>query len=1189
MVRDTDIAVVGVGCRFPDAWTPRQFWRNIDTGRVSMQPLDPDEVAGAGFTAADRDSPQLVATATSLPGVDQFAADFFGYSPREAETIDPQQRVFLEAAWEALEAAGHPPGAGPVLGVFAASAAGNYSAALFAAHVREHGIRSAIDDLHLTIGGQPDFLPSRLAYKLGARGPAVSVQTACSSSLYAVHYATLSLLAGECDIALAGGATVIEPFRGHVYKPGETLSDDGLCRSFDASSSGTAYSSGVGVVVLRRLADALADGDPVLAVLRGSAVGNDGQERMGYVAPSPTGIAEVIAGALRRAEVPAEQIRYVAAHGTATAIGDEIELLALTEAFRRDTAQTGYCGLGSVMTNIGHTGPVAGIASFIKAVHVAGSGTIPPHPLFERPRDPGVFAESPFYVTTVPRDCPDPDRHVLVNSFGVGGTNAVAVLGAPPAPTRPAAPERPVVQLLLSARTRAELDQRSRDLADALADGTTPAGDVAYTLRVGRQDFDERRVVTAPAHGLAAALRLPRPPAARTARVTPRRAVLVLPADPPTPAGEPAGPPSGPLGGPPDGPPGRLVDALLAALPDRTTTVAGPLDAVPANRFAIVLPGAEAAAGPNRHLIPAGAEPAEAARDAATAAWLDGVTVDWETLSGGAGRRVPLPTYPFTRKRFWALDIQPLADPTGARPAVATTAATPAAPPEAEPADGSLEARLRELWRRVFGIDEIGLDDQFAALGGSSMLSVQLVLDIQREHGVLVNFQRAGGSQATIRRIAAIIRGLRGDTPPGPESHDGQQYGAVGEDSALVDADLQLALEPLAAAQAGGPAPATDVLLTGATGFLGAFLLDELVRGTAGRVYCVVRAADEAAGLRRLAETAAKYRLPAPDPDRVCVVPADLRDIAAACTAYRGGELAGRIRHVVHPAARVVFTEPYRVLREDNVLPLAGLLNWMRRHGIRDLSYVSSLVATGPVVGGDGRILERRDQPLDPNLDAYGIGKWVCERLLERADADGMRIRVFRPGLIMADRRSGACNDKDLIWLTLASGLAVGAHPTDERMHPVAPVDVVAKAIVELGQAAGSVGRVYHLVDERSVPLRSLFEALARAAGTPSKPLPYGEWQQLVSGESSRRRSPVLAATALLELEGDDRPEDSIVARGWLPWLRRRNLSAAVDGEQLYRAVVHLAGRSPEFAAILPGLAAPDIPVGDRQPLGAAR
>jgi len=749
-----------------------------------------------------------------------------------------------------------------------------------------------------------------------------------------------------------------------------------------------------------------------------------------------------------------------------------------------------------------------------------------------------------------------------VNSFGVGGTNAVAVLAAPPAPTRPAAPQRPVVRLVLSARSRAELDEHSRNLADTLERRDAEIPDVAYTLRAGRHHFAERRVVTAAADRLSAALRLPRPPDVHTARVTPRRAIVVLPEH--------------------GTPPPALLEGLLGALPDRTLTVTGPLDPPPPDRFAILVGAGEP--GPHRHVIALDAEvePSQQVDGAATAAWLDGVTVDWEALSAGAGRRVPLPTYPFARRRYWALDRLPYDNLAGNGQAGHTTAATapaavqPDAATAAAPAaevtpEGSLEDQLLALWRRLFGVDGIGVDQEFASLGGTSMLSVQMVLDIQREHGVLVNFQRAGGSQATIRRIAAIIRGMRGETPA-DSSDDGaadSQYGGVAEDGPLVDVDLQRPLHPLASTQAGG----TDALLTGATGFLGAFLLHELLRTTDGRVYCVVRAEDEAAGLRRLEHAAARFGLPAPDPARVCAVPADLRDIGAACATYRNGELAARVRHVFHCAARVVFTEPYRVLRQDNVVPMVDLLNWMRPHGIRDLSFISSLVATGPVVGGNGRILERRDQPLDPTLDAYGIGKWVCERLLERADADGMRVRVFRPGLIMAASDTGACNDKDLIWLTLASGLAVGAHPTDERVHPVAPVDVVARAVVELALSAGSVGRAYHLVDERSVSLRSMFELLGQA-GLPTRPLPYPQWQKLVADEARRRGSPVLSATALLELEGDERAEDGIAARSWLPWLRRRNLAPAVTGQQLYRGVAFLAERNADIAALLAGLLA---------------
>ncbi|MFF8593300.1 thioester reductase domain-containing protein [Streptomyces sp. NPDC015220] len=1105
MTRPTDIAVVGVGLRYPDAATPQQFWRNIEQGSVAMRELTEEQLADAALPAQILDAPGFVRMGTTLPGVTDWAADFFNYTPKEAETIDPQQRIFMEAAWEALEAAGHPPrDGGPRTGVFAASYAGHYSAAVFTDKARRRGLRAAIDDLDLTVGGQPDFLTSRTAYKLGLRGPAVSIQTGCSASLYALHYATLSLLSGEVDIALAGGATVIEPFLGYLHAPGGVLSEDGYCRSYDASSTGTVYSSGIGVVALRRLSDALADGDPVLAVVRGSAVGNDGGDRLGYVAPSPVGVSDVIGSALRVSDVPAESFVYVEGHGTGTAVGDEIELIALRRAFRSFTRESGYCALGSTMTNIGHSGPAAGIAGFIKAVNIARTGVLPPHPMFDKPRTPDVMADSPFYVTTQAMPSTGADRHVLVNSMGVGGTNAAVVLGAPPAPTRAAAPGRPTVRLTVSARTRSELDEQCRRLADALETRDLPAADVAHTLRVGRADFTERRVVTAAPDKLAAALRLPRPPAVRTQRAESGRAVVV-PADAP--------------------------ESLLAALPGRSGAAAG--------AYEITLTGAGD----------------DAVEEALTAAWLNGVEVDWEAFSGGAGRRVELPTYPFTRKRHWLLDRIDVLRPD-----------TPAAPVEATPGAGSgdpLESELTEIWQELFGAENVGLDDEFGALGGTSLMSVQMALEVQQRYGVLVNLHRAGGSRATIRKLTTIVRGLMegsGIQADGVDAADG--------DGALIDQDLQLPLGELAAEEA----PGTDVLLTGATGYLGAFLLADLVRHSDARVYCVVRAEDEATGLERLRANAVKFGLPEPDPERVHVVPADLKDIGLACRLYRDGELARRIGHIIHCAAQVVFTEPYRVLRDSNVLPLVDLLKWARSKGIRDFSYVSTLAAAAPPDENSTTLLETREQPLNPMLGGYGVSKWVGERLLERADEDGMRCRVFRPGMIMASSESGACNDRDLIWFVLAAGLAVGAHPLDDQAIPVSPVNVLSRGLVEHALSPASAGRAFHLVHEKSISLPGMFELLGEV-GRPTRPMPLPEWQKLVGDEAIKRGNQVMSTTALWEQEDAFHlDEDGVQARNWRTWLRRNRIDPAVTGEQLLAGLRYLTGRLPEIAELLPDL-----------------
>jgi thioester reductase-like protein len=413
-----------------------------------------------------------------------------------------------------------------------------------------------------------------------------------------------------------------------------------------------------------------------------------------------------------------------------------------------------------------------------------------------------------------------------------------------------------------------------------------------------------------------------------------------------------------------------------------------------------------------------------------------------------------------------------------------------------------------------------------------------------------------------------VVRGLLAD--PGSDEPSIDRLDA--EEERLVDADLNLPIGTMAATETRG----RDLLITGATGYLGAFLLDALqhaVSSPTGRIYCLVRAADETEGLARLRAAADKFALPEPDPARVHVVPGDLRDIARLGATYRGGELQQRVGHVLHSAARVVFTEPYQRLREDNVLTMAALLTWMRGCGIRDLSFVSTAAATMPPDDGSRvRALETRDQGLDPRLNGYGASKWVGERLLDRAEGDGMRIRVFRPGLIMSAGTTGAGNDKDLIYFTLASGLAVGAHPLDERSHAMAPVDVMAKAIVGLALTPGSVGRAYHLMAEEPTSLRAMFTMLGEA-GLPTKPMPLDEWRDLVRERAVATGNAILSATALLEIEGGE-DGGTFQAAGWQPWLRRNGIDPRVTGAMLRNGLSFLANRNPLIGELLPELVA---------------
>ncbi|MDX3229139.1 thioester reductase domain-containing protein [Streptomyces sp. ME19-01-6] len=1140
MNTETAIAVVGIGCRFPDAVTPQELWDNLDKGLVSIRDIPDAELHRAGVDPKMSAAADFVARAGTLPDAERFAAEFFGYPPVEAELIDPQQRLFLEACWEALERSGHPPHdeAGPRIGVFAGSSHSSYSSMLQFARARAHGT-AALGDLTLQLGGSADYMAARVAYKLGLRGPSVAVQTACSSSLTAVHYAVISLLSEECDIAMAGGTGLAHPPAGYRYQPGGVLSEDGYCRAFDIRSSGTGAGSGIGVVVLRRLNDALADGDPILAVIRGSAVGNDGGARPGFTAPSPAGVADVVAGALGVAEVTADQLRYVEAHGSGTPLGDQVELRGLIDGLRATTSRSEYCALGTVKANIGHAGSAAGIAGLIKAVHVVRTGNLVPHPMFERPRDPGVLAVSPFHIPTELRRCTEPDRQVLVNSMGLGGTNAAVVLAPPPPPTRPSAVARPVIRLQLSARTRTELDELSRRLADELDQDRYAPADIAHTLRSGRHDFAERRLVAAAPDRLAAALRLPRPPAARTVRAQPRKAVVAVTA--------------------PKERAGRVLPALLAGLGGRAEqcdTIPAPL---PSDVYLLVVGDADP--GPDRHVLRVDADSADVSTDQVAAAladaWLHGVPVN-KTLYDGTGRRVALPTYPFTRHRYSALDGITLHTPAPAPAPVATG-----------PGPGGLEGELLTLWEELFGVTGIGLRDEFGTLGGNSLLGLRMVLEVQSRYGMLLNLHRVGGSQATVTRVADAIRGWSAKDGPGTDN---------ASDSGLIDADLARELPPLRPRQGD---PGQDVLLTGATGFVGAFLLDELIRGTEGRVYCLVRAGDEAHGRRRLREAARRFRLPEPDPRRVYIVPGDLSEIAEVCGTYRDGELGRRIGHVLHCAAHVVFTEPYPVLRAANTLATHGLLSWMRANGIVDISYVSTLAACGRALGTGDRLLERREQPLDPASGGYGISKWVSERMLEKAERDGMRVRVFRPGLIAGATTTGACNDLDMLWRMVAACLAVGAHPLDDNRLAIAPVDLVARAIVELGMRPASVGRAYHLVGESNGMLPDLFAELAEL-GMATRGVSVGEWVRLVSERALATGDPVLSSMALYENSGVDAPRWSVECGQWRDWLRTAGLDPRLDGARALHTLRYLSER-PSFQGLLTGPAQARPPQDPRQ------
>lgn len=491
----SEIAVIGMAGRFPGAKNIDEYWRNLQKGAETVSFFTDRELEAAGVDPALLKNPHYVKARGIVEGIELFDASFFGLTPREAETIDPQHRLFLECAWQALEHAGYDPDRYEgLIGVYGGVGLNKY---LLNNLYPNRAFMESAGLFQAMLGNDKDFAATRVSYKMNLKGPSVVVQTACSTGLVAVCQACQSLLCGESDIALAGACSLDVPQKaGYLYEQGGIHSPDGHCRAFDARAQGTVFSDGVGIVVLKRLEDALADGDCIHAVVKGAAMNNDGSFKAGYTAPSVDGQAKVIRLAQILAEIEPETITYVETHGTATALGDPIEIAALTQAFRAKTRKKGFCAIGSVKTNIGHTDSAAGIAGLIKTVLMLKNRQVPPSLHFERSNPEIDFAQSPFFVSTSLAEWKT-DAFPLragVSSFGIGGTNAHVIMEEAP-PAAASAGSRPWHIVLLSARTETALDAATADLADHLRQhpGENLA-DVAYTLQVGRKVFDHRRM-----------------------------------------------------------------------------------------------------------------------------------------------------------------------------------------------------------------------------------------------------------------------------------------------------------------------------------------------------------------------------------------------------------------------------------------------------------------------------------------------------------------------------------------------------------------------------------------------------------------------------------------------------------------------------------------------------------------------
>ncbi|MDQ0243085.1 acyl transferase domain-containing protein/thioesterase domain-containing protein [Bacillus fengqiuensis] len=486
----TDIAIIGMACRFPGAKTPRQFWDYLVAEKELVHTFNEKELKESGINEESYLMADYVTRGAVLDDVEYFDADFFEFTPNDAKLTDPQQRVFLECAWEALEVSGYPSSSSPQnIGVYGSMSPSTYLLRNIS-QSKEYG--KDVLSYPVMLGNDKDFLCTRVSYKLNLTGPSMSIQTACSSSLVAVHAACQSLINGECEMALAGGVSITVPqHTGYLYKEGGTLSKDGSCRAFDDKATGTVKGNGCGIILLKPLEKALEDRDTIHTIIKSTAINNDGRLKIGFTAPSPSGQAKAIREAIELAGIAPEDIEYIETHGTGTSLGDPIEIKALTDAFSTDKKQ--FCAIGSVKPNIGHLDAAAGIANVIKTTMVLKENIIPRSIHYETPNKKIDFENSPFYVnqSLQRRSEESPITYAGVSSLGMGGTNAHAILQK--GPQTITEPQSGPYLLVLSGKTEDKVNQLIEQLHQHIETHPEHAlSDIAYTLAVGRKEFDTR-------------------------------------------------------------------------------------------------------------------------------------------------------------------------------------------------------------------------------------------------------------------------------------------------------------------------------------------------------------------------------------------------------------------------------------------------------------------------------------------------------------------------------------------------------------------------------------------------------------------------------------------------------------------------------------------------------------------------
>lgn len=1103
------VAIVGMAGRFPGAGGLDRFWSNLIRGEVSIRRFTEPELARSGVPAAVYRSPDYRPFKGALDeDVGLFDCRHFGIPPREAALIDPQQRALLECSRDAFEDAACDPGAFPgSIGVFAGAGKNTYL--LFNLAASQELALSA--DLHsILAGNEKDYLAGRLSYAFGLKGPSVSVQTACSTGLVALHLAVQSLQAHECDLALVGAVAIDVPqFAGYVYREEAMLSSDGACRPFDQEASGTVFGNGVAAVVLRRTEDALAARDPIRALILGTAVNNDGSRKVAFGVPSVEGQADVAREALAVAGVDPAAVGLLETHGTGTRLGDRIEIDALRAAYGDGPAES--CQLGTLKANIGHLGAAAGLAGLVKAVLSLEAGRIPPAANFTRPAASLSLSRSRFFLRTAAGPWPlAGPRLAAVHAAAVGGSNAHVILEEAPALVSPAgrAGRRSSYLFLLSAGTASGLDRYAEKLAEALEAAPSSPEDVEWTLAVGRSPQPLRRAIvaesgdqlrrqlrtggSAQSRRSASQLELAFGPAfggelaadfATLPVLEERHGQLLgrlgLAAAEPAPVRELLAQLSVAL---------LVRDLIGREIPARgfgTGELAArcfrgelELERLPVEirRFTGgQLDSKEKIHPPRLRLDLAAADGDFSLRRSGGLLavlgeiWCAGIDLDWRVLQRPPARSLRLPTRPFERVRCWV-------EPPPFEPRL----------DQGQPSSGpALLSFLKTLFEEHLGAGPIADDDDLLDLGAGSMDVLRLTAAIEATLGIKL----PGNSIYRFPTVRALARAIEEKSERRPPADPGP---LAAEDGHAADWRLEPDIRP-----PGKPARAVrTVLLTGATGFLGAHILNQLLLARPDlTIYCPVRADSVAAGRERICSRFRDLRLdPARIDARVLPLVADLGRPRLGLTEAEFGALAQTVDTIVHCAAQVSFVSDYVQVKRVNVDAVREVLRLASQGCAKSIHHLSSIaVFEAQSLRGVERVPE--DLPLERCRGfstGYALSKWIAERMIGEARKRGFVAAIYRPSNIVGDSLTGIVLPDHIGARFLKGCLEVGSAPTDVTVNLVC-ADDVARTVAGSALEPLAEDRDLHLVNAESTPVSLLLQWL-RELGYVLEPVPYQEW-----------------------------------------------------------------------------------------------